>query len=55
MMGAARYEEIARGSDKHTKPWTFVLAPVGGNWKITDVIDESESVRAGMLKALKGK
>jgi len=55
MTGTSRYEATVRGSDKDTKPWKYVLAPVGGTWRITDVIDESGSVRAGMLRALKGK
>ena len=55
MIGDARYEATVRGSDKDTKPWKYVLAHFDGVWKITDIVDETGSVRAGMLKALKGK
>ena len=48
-----RYEAVVNGSDKGQKPWTYVLAPISGSWKITDVIDEYGSIRSRMLTALK--
>jgi hypothetical protein len=50
---ATRYEAIVNGSDKGSKPWTFVLIPVAGGWKIADVIDEYGPIRPRMLNALK--
>lgn len=52
---SARYEAVVNGSDKAQKPWTYVLVPIAGVWKITDVMDEYGSTRAGMLKALRPK
>jgi hypothetical protein len=54
-IGVSRYEARIVGSDKGQKPWTIVLIPIGGAWKISDVIDDTGSVRAGMLNALRGK
>ena len=48
-----RYETVVNGSDKGQKPWTYVLVPISGSWKITDVIDEYGSIRSRMLTALK--
>ena len=48
-----RYEAVVNGSDKDQKPWTYVLVPISGIWKITDVIDEYGSIRTRMLTALK--
>jgi hypothetical protein len=56
LVNPARYEAKIKGSDgANTKPWTYVFENMGSKWKITDVIDETGSVRAGMMKALKKK
>lgn len=55
MVDAAHYEAKVVGSDKGEKPWTIVLAKIAGAWKVSDVIDESGSVRAGIQKALNRK
>jgi hypothetical protein len=54
-VSASRYEARITGSDKGQKPWTIVLVPIGGVWKVSDVLDETGSVRAGMLNALRQK
>ena len=55
MVDATHNEAKVVGSDKGEKPWTIVLAKIAGAWKVSDVIDESGSVRAGIVKALNRK
>ena len=55
LVSTSRYEARIVGSDKGQKPWTFVLVPISGIWKVSDVIDQTGSVRAGMANAIRNR